>query len=137
MWLELYFESLCSHVHHLLLNALSFAPLLVNVIDYLRSVIAPSLLENVLKMALALYMNGGGLDCPLPTCEEVLVCNQATTIEEVSNRSSRLATFSRFRSVLIPKPLPDFISQPWRKKRQKQTSVCIKASIIQEAQSQG
>jgi len=41
--------------------------------------------ENVLKTALALYMYGDSVSLPLPTFEEVLVCNPATTTEEVSN----------------------------------------------------
>ena len=39
----------------------------------------------MLKTALALYMYGDSVSLPLPTFEEVLVCNPATTTEEVSN----------------------------------------------------
>jgi len=38
----------------------------------------------VLKTALALYMYGDSVSLPLPTFEEVLVCNPATTTEEVT-----------------------------------------------------
>jgi len=49
----------------------------------------------VLKTALALYMYGDSVSLPLPTFEEVLVCNPATTTEEVSNITLRpyLASF--------------------------------------------
>ena len=41
--------------------------------------------DNVLKTALALYMDGESIALPLPTPEEILVCNQATTTEEVGS----------------------------------------------------
>ena len=41
--------------------------------------------EKVLRTALALYMDGGDMTLPLPTHEEVLICNQTTTTEEVHN----------------------------------------------------
>ena len=41
----------------------------------------------MLRTALALYMDGGSVALPLPTHEEVLVCNQATTTEEVGSAS--------------------------------------------------
>ena len=46
----------------------------------------------MLRTALALYMDGGGVALPLPTHEEVLVCNQATTTEEVGNLIPRPAS---------------------------------------------
>ena len=46
----------------------------------------------MLRTALALYMDGGGVGLPLPTHEEVLVCNQATTTEEVGNLIPRPAS---------------------------------------------
>jgi len=42
----------------------------------------------VLKTALALYMYGGDVTLPLPTHEEVLICNQSTTTEEVSYQTT-------------------------------------------------
>ena len=41
----------------------------------------PCALENVLRAALSLYMADG--DLPLPTPEEMLICNENTTSEEV------------------------------------------------------
>jgi hypothetical protein len=38
--------------------------------------------EQVLKAALSLYMEDS--DLPMPTLEEILICNQDTTIEEVN-----------------------------------------------------
>ena len=46
--------------------------------------LSSSLPEKVLRTALALYMCGEDVTLPLPTCEEVLICNQTTTTEEVS-----------------------------------------------------
>ena len=48
-----------------------------------RLVTILSIPDNVLKTALALYMDGESIALPLPTHEEILVCNQATTTEEV------------------------------------------------------
>ena len=42
---------------------------------------SPCTLENVLRAALSLYMEDGNL--PLPTPEEMLICNENTTSEEV------------------------------------------------------
>ena len=42
----------------------------------------------MLKIALSLYMGDG--DCPLPTLEEMVICNENTTVEEVSVEFSRL-----------------------------------------------
>ena len=52
-------------------------------IAFLQS-LSSSLPEKVLRTALALYMYEGDVTLPLPTHEEVLICNQTTTTEEVS-----------------------------------------------------
>lgn len=39
----------------------------------------------MLRTALGLYMDGRDVALPLPTHEEVLVCNETTTTEEVGN----------------------------------------------------
>ena len=41
-----------------------------------------ALIDNVLKTVLSLYMENK--DLPLPTYEEVLICNESTTAEEVT-----------------------------------------------------
>ena len=41
-----------------------------------------SCLDDVLRTVLTLYMENE--DLPLPTLDEVLICNQATTAEEVN-----------------------------------------------------
>ena len=43
-----------------------------------------SLTDNVIKTTLALYMEGGDQSLPMPTYEEVLVCSEWTTDEEVT-----------------------------------------------------
>ena len=53
--------------------------LISNVIDLF------SLSENVLRTALAMYMDREDVALPLPTHEEVLVCSETTTTEEVNN----------------------------------------------------
>ena len=40
-------------------------------------------LDNVLKTTLSLYMEDGDQSLPMPTYEEVLVCSEWTTEEEV------------------------------------------------------
>ena len=54
----------------------------------------------MLRTALALYMDGGSVALPLPTHEEVLVCNQDTTTEEVGKLIPRTAS-----SILRPNEL--------------------------------
>ena len=44
-----------------------------------------SLAENVLRTALSMYMDREDVALPLPTHEEVLVCSETTTTEEVGN----------------------------------------------------
>ncbi len=39
--------------------------------------------EKILRTTLSIYMEGESVGNPLPTLEEVLVCNQHTTAEEV------------------------------------------------------
>ena len=60
---------------------------------YLWSVTISSLPDNVMKTALALYMDGESIALPLPTHEEILVCNQATTTEEVGSLPSSSETW--------------------------------------------
>ena len=45
--------------------------------------------DNVLRTVLALFMEGEAL--PLPTLEEVLICNQTTTAEEVEHGGTTLS----------------------------------------------
>ena len=40
--------------------------------------------DNVIKTTLALYMEGSDQSLPMPTYEEVLVCSERTTDEEVT-----------------------------------------------------
>jgi len=72
-------------------------------------VIYVSFPENVLKTALALYMYGDSVSLPLPTFEEVLVCNPATTTEEVSNTHSQTSFPDQRTTLIILRPyLPSF-----------------------------
>ena len=43
--------------------------------------VSPCALENVLRAALSFYMEDG--DLPMPTPEEMLICSEYTTSEEV------------------------------------------------------
>ena len=53
---------------------------------FIQSMIPPT--DNVLRTVLALFMEDEVL--PLPTLEEVLICNSTTTAEEVSSISKKL-----------------------------------------------
>ena len=54
----------------------------VRILSFVYTLSSDSLSELVLKAALSLYMEDK--DLPMPTPEEMLICNQHTTAEEVS-----------------------------------------------------
>ena len=43
---------------------------------------------DVYTTVLSLYMHGDGKDLPLPTADEILLCTQETTAEQVSSQNS-------------------------------------------------